>query len=113
MEDESEIRHITETVLKLSGYKVITAGDGTEALAIYAERRAEIDLVLTDVMLPHFDGTALTRTLKTMNPAIKIIASSGNGQDARVAELRLLQPQAILLKPYTKEQLLKALGEAL
>ena len=97
----------------MSGYRVLTAGDGTEALAIYAQQGEEIGLVLTDVMMPHFDGTALTRTLKKMNPAVKIVASSGNGNDVRVAELRLLQPEAILIKPYTKEQLLKTLHEAL
>jgi PAS domain S-box-containing protein len=113
VEDEVEIRCITETILKLSGYRVLTAGDGTEALAIYARQGEEIDLVLTDVMMPHFDGTALTRTLKKMNPAVKIVASSGNGNDVRVAELRLLEPQAILIKPYTKEQLLKTLHEVL
>jgi len=113
VDDESEIRNVTETILKRNGYQVLTAADGTEALAIYAERKAEIDLVLTDVMMPHFDGTALTRTLKKMNPSVRIIASSGNTQDTRLAELRLLNPQAILMKPYTKEQLLKALHEAL
>ncbi len=112
VEDEFEIRRITETILKSSGYNVLTAGDGTEALAVYAQRGREIDVVMTDVMMPHFDGTALTRTLKKMNPSVKIIASSGNDQDARVAELRLLQPEAILMKPYTKEQLLKTLQAA-
>ncbi|MGA3170299.1 MAG: ATP-binding protein [Chthoniobacteraceae bacterium] len=113
VEDEVEVRRITETILKSSGYNVLTAGDGTEALAIYAQRREEIALVLTDVMMPHFDGTALTRTLKKINPEIKVVASSGNVQDARVAELRLLKPEAILVKPHTREHLLKTLHAAL
>jgi len=113
VEDEAEIRRITELVLTSNGYFVLSASDGTEALAIYAQRGAEIDLVLTDVMLPHFDGTALTRTLRKMNPDVKIIASSGNGQDVRLAELRSLHPQAVLMKPYTQEQLLKTLRRTL
>jgi hypothetical protein len=113
VDDEEEIRRVTETILRSNGYEVLMADDGTEALALYAQRGAEIDLVLTDVMMPHFDGTALTRTLKKMNPEVKIIASSGNGQDARMAELRLLQPQAILMKPYTQEQLLRSLQRTL
>jgi len=113
VEDEVEIRSVTETVLVANGYKVLTAAEGTEALAIYAMRGPEIDLVLTDVMMPHFDGTALSRTLKKINPAVRIVASSGNGQDVRVAELRSLLPQAILVKPYTKEQLLLTLRDAL
>ena len=113
VEDEPEIRRVTEAVLTSSGYRVITAGDGTAALSIYARRGAEIDLVLTDVMMPYFDGTALTRTLRQMNPEVKIVASTGNGQEARVVELRSLHPQAILMKPYTKEQLLKTLQRAL
>jgi PAS domain S-box-containing protein len=113
VEDEQEISRATEAVLISKGYKVIHAADGTEALAIYARRGPEIALVLTDVMMPHLDGTALTRTLKKMNPAVRVVASSGNGQDARVAELRSLLPQSILIKPYTKEQLLKTLHDAL
>jgi CheY-like chemotaxis protein len=113
VEDEPEIRRVTETLLTSSGYKVLTAGDGTEALAIYARRGVEIDLVLTDVMMPHFDGTALTRTLRQMNPEVRIVAATGNGQETRVVELRSLHPQAILMKPYTKEQLLKTLCRVL
>ena len=113
VDDELEIRRVTETVLRSHGYLVLTAADGTEALALYAQRQSEIDLVLTDVMMPHFDGTALARTLRKMNPSVKIIASSGNGQDARLAELRLLNPQDVLLKPYTKEQLLDTLRRTL
>ena len=113
VDDELEIRRITETVLKSNGYQVLTAGDGTEALAIYAQRGPEIDLVLTDVMMPHFDGAALTRTLKKMNSEVKVIASSGNGEGARLAELRSLHPQAILIKPYTKEQLLRTVDRTL
>jgi PAS domain S-box-containing protein len=113
VDDELEIQRVTEMVLKSSGYRVVTAGDGTEALSIYAQRATEIDLVLTDVMMPHFDGTALSRTLKKMNPAVRIVASTGNGQEARVAELRLLNPEAVLMKPYTKEQLLRTLHRAL
>lgn len=109
VDDEPEIRRVTEAVLRSSGYRVLTAGDGTEALAIFAQRGTEIYAVLTDVMMPHFDGTALTRALQHMNPAVKVIASTGNGQEARVAELRLLNPEAILIKPYTREQLLKTL----
>jgi len=113
VDDEMEVRAVTEAVLKASGYNVLSASDGTEALAIFAQRFAEIDLVLTDVMMPHYDGTALTLTLKKMKPSVKIIASSGDSQDARVVELRSLHPSAILLKPYTKENLLKTLRRAL
>jgi two-component system cell cycle sensor histidine kinase/response regulator CckA len=109
VDDEAEIRKVTEAVLMASGYKVLTAADGTEALAIYAQRGAEIGLVLTDVMMPHFDGTALARTLKKMNPEVRIVACTGNGQEARVVELRSLNPEAVLMKPYTKDHLLKTL----
>ena len=113
VDDEVEIRRITERILRANGYEVLTAGDGIEALALYAQHGETIKVVLTDVMMPHLDGTALTRTLKKMNPAVKIIASSGNGQDARLAELRVLELRHILMKPYTKQQLLEALSEAL
>ena len=111
--EEEFFRGNGETVLKASCYRGITAGDGTEALSIYARKGNGIDLVLTDVMMPHLDGTPLTRTLKQMNPAVKIIASKANSQEARVVELRLLHPEAILMKPCTKEQLLKTLRRAM
>ena len=113
VDDELEIRRITEVILRSNGYRVISAGDGIEALAIYAKQGAEIGLVLTDVMMPFLDGTTLSRTLKQMNPEVRIIASTGDSQDVRVAELRLLNPSAILIKPYTKEQLLTTLSRAI
>jgi CheY-like chemotaxis protein len=62
--------------------------------------------VLTDVVMPYIDGVALTRALKKLNPEVKIIASTGQGESARTGELQSLGVDSFLSKPYTTEKLL-------
>ncbi|MGH8752081.1 MAG: AAA family ATPase, partial [Burkholderiales bacterium] len=77
IDDEGAIREVTKTTLEAHGYQVLTAGDGTEALALYAKRNDAIKVVLTDLMMPYMDGAATVRALEKMNPQVKIILSSG------------------------------------
>ena len=77
VEDEASILTITSQTLQAFGYRVLTATDGAEALALYAQKRDEIAVVLTDMMMPILDGLATIRALLRINPKIKIIAASG------------------------------------
>jgi hypothetical protein len=111
-DDEPAVRKVTEAMLMRNGYNVIIATDGVDALAIYAQRRHEIKVVLTDVMMPLLDGTKLTRALKRINNDVAIIAATGQADEARHSELKQLGVRAILLKPYRTDKLLAALHEA-
>jgi CheY-like chemotaxis protein len=114
VDDEKLILHVTRELLEAHGYQVLTAGDATEALAIFAQRKDEISLVLTDLAMPLMDGVTLIRTLQKMKPDVCVIASTGLGGLGQGARERPgLNVQACLAKPYNKETLLKTLHGAL
>ena len=113
VDDEESIRQITRGTLETFGYKVVTASDGTEALAIYADRKNEIAAVLTDMVMPFMDGPATIRALQRMNPQVRIIAASGLGTGQRAGEGALDGVAVFLNKPYTAEKLLKTLAHVL
>jgi PAS domain S-box-containing protein len=113
VDDEEGIREITKSTLQAFGYSVITANDGTEAIASYAQNRDEIKVVLTDMMMPFMDGPATIRALRKMNDSVKIIASSGLTDSGKNFEAVDLGVKTFLSKPYTAEKLLQALAEIL
>lgn len=113
VDDEESIREITRGTLETFGYNVLTANDGTEALAIYADKKNEVAVVLTDMVMPFMDGPATIRALQRMNPHVKIIAASGLGTAQRAGEGVLEGVSVFLNKPYTAEKLLKTLAQVL
>ena len=113
VDDEESIREITRGTLETFGYKVLTASDGTEALALYADKKNEIAVVLTDMVMPFMDGPATIRALQRMNPDVRIIAASGLGAGQRGGEGALEGVAVFLNKPYTAEKLLKTLADVL
>jgi PAS domain S-box-containing protein len=113
VDDEEAIREITRSTLETFGYRVLTASDGTEALALYADRKSEIDVVLTDMVMPFMDGPATIRALQRMNPGVRIIAASGLTMGLRAGEASLEGVSVFLNKPYTAEKVLKALAHVL
>jgi two-component system cell cycle sensor histidine kinase/response regulator CckA len=117
VDDEEVIREVVQKTLCAHGYRVITAGDGTEAIAQFSQNRGEIKAVLTDIMMPFMDGVTLSRTLKKMDPSIQIIATSGmgsaKGRQDKAAALASLQINTFLNKPYSANEILTAIGELL
>ena len=113
VDDEESIREITRGTLETFGYKVLTASDGTEALALYADKKNEIAVVLTDMVMPFMDGPATIRALQRMNRSVRIIAASGLGAGHRGGEGALEGVAVFLNKPYTAEKLLKTLAKVL
>ena len=113
VDDEESIREITRGTLETFGYNVLTASDGTEALALYADKKNEIAVVLTDMVMPFMDGPATIRALQRMNPKVRIIAASGLGAGQHAGEGALEGVAVFLNKPYTAEKLLKTLAHVL
>ncbi len=113
VDDEENIRQITKATLEKFGYKVLTATDGTDAIAAYAEHRDEIALVIIDMMMPFMDGAATIRALRKLNPRLKIIASSGLTTNEQSSDLQNLCINDFLAKPYTAEKLLTTLADIL
>lgn len=113
IDDEAVICEITKGTLETYGYRAITASDGTEGIALYAQYKDEIKVVLTDMMMPYMDGLATIRALQKMNPQVRIIASSGLTESSRAMEAAGVGVKTFLPKPYTAEKLLNTLAEIL
>ena len=113
VDDEPNVRDITSRILEKSGYPVLTANKGTAAIALYTRRQAEIEVVLTDMMMPVMDGPATVRVLRRMNPQVKIIAASGAASKATLGEIADLPVQAYLQKPFASEDILITLDKVL
>ncbi len=110
VDDEASVRLITQRTLETFGYRVLLAADGSEAVAIYATRKAEIAVVLTDMTMPVMDGLATIHVLMKLDPSVRIIAASGLSANSQIASLGV---KHFLPKPYTAETLLKVLKEVL
>jgi two-component system, cell cycle sensor histidine kinase and response regulator CckA len=109
VDDEASIREITKVSLETYSYRTLTASDGAEAVALYAQYRNEVSAVLTDMMMPIMDGPTTIRALQWINPDIKIIAVSGLAMDFERTKIASLGIKTILRKPYTTVELLKTL----
>jgi PAS domain S-box-containing protein len=110
VDDELFIREITRKNLEAHGYRVLTARDGGEAVALYSRHGSEISAVLTDMMMPGMGGASTIRALRALNPAVRIIVVSGLSVATECAEADV---QGFLAKPYKVERLLQTLGEVL
>jgi two-component system, cell cycle sensor histidine kinase and response regulator CckA len=114
VDDEKPILQTAQSLLEGHGYRVLTASESTEALAIFAIRKDEIKLVLTDLAMPLMDGITLIRTLQKMKPGVRVIASTGRGgQEEHAHQLEELNVPACLMKPYSRNKLLKTLHDVL
>jgi CheY-like chemotaxis protein len=111
VDDEAQILETTKISLETYNYKVLTASDGIEALAVYAQHKDEISVVLVDMMMPSLDGAATIGALQKMNSRVLIIAVSGLVASDKLAGAKGVK--AFLSKPYMTKELLQALHSIL
>jgi len=106
-EDEEAVRELACEFLSASGYEVIVAKDGIEALELAEQRKKSIDVLVTDVVMPRMRGTELAMRLRRGHPDIQVVYMSGylehNSDDAFLAGAELLQ------KPFSRDSLLQKL----
>jgi hypothetical protein len=112
IDDERLILKVTEEILQSYGYRVVTASNGKEGAAVYAQQLQDINAVLVDMMMPQMDGLATIQALRRMNPHVKILAMSGVPRDGGNDSVRAMA-QNFLPKPFNAITLLKALWEIL
>jgi len=111
VDDEPMIREFALTTLESFGYRILTAADGAEGVAVYRAHQEEIAVVIMDMWMPVMDGPAAVRALKAIDPRILIIGTSGLGRissekmDAGLADF--------IAKPYTTGSLLRGLDRVL
>jgi CheY-like chemotaxis protein len=113
VDDEASILTITGQTLQTYGYHVLTARDGAEAVTLYSEKRHEIALVVTDIMMPVMDGTTAINAFARMNPNVKVIAVSGLNTNRDAISLSDVRVKSFLLKPYSARTLLVSVRQAL
>jgi PAS domain S-box-containing protein len=112
VDDETSIRSITSTTLETYNYRILTAGDGIEAIATYAERKNDIDVILLDLMMPSLDILTTVRTIYKLNPHVRIIAMSGLVANEKITQtLQECGVMAFLQKPFSVENLLRTLSQ--
>ncbi len=114
VDDEAAIRDITRATLEAFGYRVISASDGAEALALFVQNKNDIKLVLTDVNMPVLDGRVFIQSLERIDANSRVICASGSAPviggelPARKGIVR-----AHLEKPFTTEELLRVVASVL
>lgn len=113
VDDEPAIREVTRRTLERHGYRVRLAGDGAEALVVFSQHRAEIAVVLTDMMMPIVDGTALVMALRRASPDLRIVVMSGLGIERHRTAAAEAGVSRFLDKPFTAAALLGAVRAAL
>jgi two-component system, cell cycle sensor histidine kinase and response regulator CckA len=113
VEDQEEVRNLTIAILKAYGYRVLDAANGADALALIADHPEEIDLLLTDVILPGMNGRELASRVRALNPRVKVLFTSGYTDDVLASRGALEANVAYLPKPFTAESLAAKVREVL
>lgn len=112
VDDEKPIRETGCHILETFGYRVMTACNGAEAVEIFQSCEERPSVVFTDMMMPIMDGPAMIRELHRMEPSLRFVGASGLNNEL-AAEARSLGVKHFLHKPYTAEELLRALSETI
>jgi DNA-binding NtrC family response regulator len=113
VDDEAYIRDLLEDQLTGFGYDVFLAAGGSEAIAIYKEKKDEIGLVLLDVIMPEMTGKKTNLNLKKINPQVKIILMSGYSKKEISAEITGQRILGFVQKPFKMNELTKMIAAAL
>jgi two-component system cell cycle sensor histidine kinase/response regulator CckA len=113
VEDEEIVRQLVRDTLRASGYEVVEASDGAEALQICERREDPIDIVVTDVVMPNMTGPELVERLAAVNDGLRVLYVSGY-TDGQIAQRSTTGPgRDLLLKPFTPRVLAQKVRELL
>jgi PAS domain S-box-containing protein len=113
VEDENAVRSSARRLLERHGYTVLEARHGADALRIVEETDREVDLVVTDLVMPEMGGRELVERLRTRRPALKVLFMSGYTEKAITTDGLMPPRTGFVEKPFTMEQLLRRLRELL
>jgi CheY-like chemotaxis protein len=112
-DDQAGVRAPLRRILEDSGYRVIEAESGEEALALAGALDGPIDLLLTDVVMPAMSGGELARRLGERRPKVKVLFMSGFSREAVMTNGNVLPGSSFLSKPFTASDLLNRVREIL
>lgn len=113
VEDEEMVRGLARRILEALDYRVVEAGDATEAMERAREMGNEVDLLLTDVVMPRISGRQLAESLRDERPSLPVLFMSGYTDDALMQHGALSPGQGFLQKPFTPLSLSRKIREVL
>jgi two-component system cell cycle sensor histidine kinase/response regulator CckA len=113
VEDEAALREVTRRMLDRAGYRVLTAASGLEALDIAAREQGPIDVLLTDVVMPHILGREVSDRLRALQPGVRVLFMSGYAHGLLSAQGVLERGLNLIEKPFTQAALLTKLAKVL
>lgn len=113
VDDEAQVRELARRALEQSGFKVMTAGNGREAVELFAQHVQAVDAVIMDLLMPVMNGAAATAAIKRIRPDIPIVGASGFATDALIDEAKAAGITTFLPKPFTVTILVEAVRAAM
>jgi PAS domain S-box-containing protein len=113
VEDEEAVRNLARQILESCGYKIIEARNGIEALSLCQNSDSQIDLLITDVVMPKMGGRELAEKISQLNPQIRQLFMSGYTDDAIIRQGMITEDMNFIQKPFTFETLAQKVREAL
>jgi len=106
VDDEAPMITATRMLLEMHGYRVVSAGDGAEGLAVFLENRDAIRVVLTDLMMPVMGGLPLIRALRAAEPNLRVLVATGLNDQGNYSEIMAAGANGVLAKPFSPSDLL-------
>jgi len=113
VDDDSAVRRVAGKALRRAGYRVIEAESGEQALEIGSRRAGEIDLLLTDVVMPGMNGRALGEKLKEVDPGLPVLFMSAYAEDEVFLRGVRVAQMSFIPKPFTLDELTSSVHEVL
>jgi CheY-like chemotaxis protein len=113
VEDEPDVADVASEMLAEEGYKVVLAHDGFEALKIYEQMGKQVGLVILDYFLPVIDGDAVFEELRSINPEVNVVLSSGFAEQSKIGSMLAQGLRGFIPKPYSRAKLLEQVRSTL
>jgi PAS domain S-box-containing protein len=113
VEDEAAVRQALQRLLITEGYTVRTAANGAEALDLFAACKDDVDLLITDIVMPNMTGQALAEKCCAMREGLKVIYVTGYTRDSLLSQQTFSDATQVIEKPFTRETVLARISEVL
>ena len=107
IDDDEMVADVGEQILRNSGYDVVRADSGKQAIEVYKENRDRIDMVILDMIMPEMNGGETYDRLKRINPKVKVLLSSGYSIEGQASKILKQGCNGFIQKPFNMSELLE------
>jgi len=113
IDDEADVRDVGSKILKMYGYKILTASDGISGLDLYHSKKGQISLIILDLIMPDMGGTEVLEQLINEDPTTKVIVASGYSANGPIEDSIKSGAKSFINKPYTLRELIREVRKVL